>query len=128
MKWFIFLIIGYTSFFIDKKDGIITAQTDKEIYSLGDTIYVKVESDSLFRLATNGACSAQILSPVCVKEIDGKWDENYAVGRQMCCGLPYSQPMKKTEYTITTIQEKGKWKILIPIYGQMCETNSFVIE
>lgn len=104
----------------------ISSKTDKKIYQIGETIKIELKAKKSFRLMTDGGCSSSVLSPSFIKEVNGEWQET-EVQAQMCCGLPYSLPIKKVNYEMVR-EVAGRYKIVVFIDGGMIFSNVFEVK
>ncbi len=100
--------------------------TDTKQYEIGDTIVLELRSDESFAFMTDGDCSSSVLPPYWLKKENGIFPM-VEMGPQMCCGLPYSPPMKKWDSWLVA-EEKGVFKIALFLDVGVVYTNEFIIE
>lgn len=122
----LFFLLFQTGLFAQIEKVKIKVKTDKEVYSILEVVNVTTKSRSKFSLMTDGDCSSSIIYPVLIKEKDGVFPEPESMA-QMCCGLPYSQPMKKFESQYK-IEEEGRYKVIVYTSSGMIHSNVFVVE
>ena len=127
MKWILIIPLIFLQFISYSQNGkdTIISKTDKEIYLLGETVKIHLESKRAFRLSTTGDCSSSVLPPIYIMEVDGKWTEPEAQ-RQMCCGLPYSAAMKEKDYEMVA-ERIGRYKMLVFTHGGLVISNIFEV-
>lgn len=120
------LLLFQIGLFSQVENSEIKVVTNKETYAVNEEILVMTESKFSFSLMTNGDCNSSIIYPRLIKEIEGKFPELEAM-RQMCCGLPYTQPMNRYESEFQ-IKDIGRYKVVVYTSSGMMFSNIFEVK
>lgn len=128
MKWILIIPLVFLQFisYSQNEKHEIVLKTDKEVYLVGETVRIEMKSRKSFRLMTDGSCSAATYPPSYIREVNGKWAE-VEMGPQMCCGLPFSMPMKKMNYE-KVIEIAGRYKMIVFVDRGQVVSNIFEVK